>query len=177
MSAIDQKFSFLKPLKIKITGSWEKGLRRDWKGCAISSEPIVAVVMIKVGDVIEWCKSERGNANGQPIRLLLSPYDNDNLDVQVNYSVGGGHAISRCQTPTNAYLPENTNKLEISTGIIEKIFTVEGSKTIELYTLFISALDVKVGRNGLWSVRKEYQDKLPEPFNKILTHGRNGKIQ
>lgn len=176
MSIIDTDLSFLKSLRVEITGSWQESSRRAWRGCAISSEPVVALVISKVDKKIEWCKSERGNPDGQPVKLIMGHYDSENLDVQINYSIGGGHVCSRCITSTQRYKPELLIKRAMRAGVIEKVFQVEGSKTIELYALFLAASDVKVGRNGLWRIRDEYRDKLLSPFDEILAYGRNGEL-
>ena len=177
MSIINTDLSFFKKLNINISGSWKDVARNDWEGTAISTEPLVALSILKIENKYEWCKSERGSLDGQPIRLLLSPYDSHSPDVKINFSVGRGHVISGCIMPEKRYQPPLLLKNVITTGHIEKTFFIEGSKNVELYSLFLAASDVKVGRNGLWHIRDEYKNKLLEPFDTILTFGRNGEFE
>jgi hypothetical protein len=177
MTLFDTKLNFTKKISVRITGSWQEGTRRQWQGLAVSSEPVVVLNLSRACNKIEWSKSERGNPEGQEVRLILSPYDKDKNDVQVRFIVGWGVAEYSCITLSDTYLPEILFNKEITTGEIVKMFLVEGNKTIEFYALFLAASDVEVGRNGLWHVRKKYQKLLPRPFDKILTYGRSGKIQ
>ena len=175
MSIDGTNLEFVKPLKVRVDGSWQESRMRDWKGIAISTEPLVALVLLRFENKVEWCKSERGNPDGQPVRLLLSPYDSEKLDVQINFSVGGGHVRSRSIVSSDTYKPKLLELNNISTGVFYKMFDVKGSRNIELYSLFLAASDVKVGRNGLWHIRKEHQENVEEPLARILSFGRNGE--
>src|SRR4051812_27242403 len=90
MENLQANRSSLTKLPVRIVGEWGNPLKRDWRGIATAAEPVVAVVFLKHGDTVEWCKSGRASGEGLEVRLALFPYDKSGSEVQVNFSVGGG---------------------------------------------------------------------------------------
>lgn len=120
--------------------------------------------------------SRRANPAGQPVRLLLGHYDSVGRDIQVNFSVGGGHVLSRTLVESPAYQPPIRLPITGVTRTLLQFATVEGSHQVELFVLFLAGSDVKVGRNGLWHLRPNLVDSVPEAFRELLVHGRTGEL-
>src|SRR5262245_27894489 len=71
-----------------VKGGWTEAAVPDWRGVVSCDEPLVAVAFLHAGDVIEWCKSERADAENLTVRLALSRYESRGLDVQISFWVG-----------------------------------------------------------------------------------------
>ena len=166
----------LREVDVSISGEWEAGTTRDWRGEARATEPVVAVSFCRRGSKISWCKSERPHPTAQPVRLLLGPYDSSGRDLQVNFSVGRGHVLSRTSVSSHLYRPSISPVPSAPTGRILRFSTVEGSHPVELLTLFLAGSDVKVGRNGLWHLRRNLVDSVPEAYRALLSRGRAGEL-
>ena len=169
-------FPCLTPVPVILQGSWSPPPRRDWQGIVVAGEPLLAVAFISCDAVAEWYKSERGSANNLGVRLALFPYGADRRDVQVNFSVGCGGGRWRSVLCSANTLPVIPSRRELCAGKIEKFAEVVGEPSLELRLLLIARQDVKSARNGLWRVRKELAALIPEPFRRMLTYGRKGKV-
>ena len=168
-----------KILKIPLTisGNWMDSVNRDWKGEIFSSESLVAVVMLKNGNSFSWCKSDRDSGEGQKIRLSLLSYDKTNLEVQVNFSIGNGHARLASFVESAQYKPRIELASEIKTGELNRFAEVAGNPNITLSVFFLAQKNVKFGRNGIWHLKPKIETSLSANFNKILASGRSGKIE
>jgi hypothetical protein len=169
-------FHCLTPLAVTLEGGWSAPPGRDWCGVATASEPLVAVAFLDCGAVVEWCKSERGSAESLEVRFALLPYDAQGLDVQVNYAVGRGGRRRRSVLESFDGVSVVRDRRELRTGVIERFAEVTGEPRVELSMLFIARRDVRSARNGLWCLRNERADVTPEPFRRILTYGRTGRV-
>ncbi len=171
-----QQLISIKQQTVNISGSWVKTKPADWVGIAHSNQPIVAVSFLKYQNEISWCKSDREQIDGQQLRLLLGWYDNFGFDVQVNFGVGS-HVISRTLLPEPTYLPSILSVASCVTGSMFKFTLVEGSPPIECWALFLDRSDVKMGRHGLWHLRRELSTNIFEPLKSILSYGRTGAVK
>jgi hypothetical protein len=161
---------------VTIYGEWLDGPARNFHGRAICAEPIVAVAFSS-RPAVSWAKSDRPDADGSlKVRLLLARYNRQNLDVQVNFSIGGGHALARTTLSADAP-PSIDAPLSLDTGRVFPFTTVEGSRTVDLYALFLCRNDVRIGRNGLWNLEPQRREHVAEPYLSILTYGRNGELE
>ena len=172
-----EKFHFdaLRQIDVSVAGDWQADTRRDWRGKALAPEPVVAISFVVKGAQVSWCKSERPNLVGQPVRLLLGHYDSAMRDVQVSFSVGKGQVVSRTVVDSPTYRPNIQATMSVATARFLPFTTVEGSHPVELFALFLAGADVKVGRNGLWHLRRELVVSVPPDFRKLLTYGRTGE--
>jgi hypothetical protein len=162
--------------EVTISGEWRSGSPRDWWGRAHASEPLVAVSLLIGSEGISWCKSERGKPDGQSIRLLLGHHDAEGCDVQVNFSVGGGQVVSRTFVQSREYIPKLLANCTVSTASIFNFASVEGSNSITLAVIFLAAADVRMGRNGLWHLRRDFAESVPDAYRQLLSFGRTGYL-
>lgn len=165
----------LRQIDVSVSGEWQAGATRDWRGQARAPEPVVAISFAVKGAQVSWCKSERANPVGQPVRLLLGHYDSAMRDVQVNFSVGKGGVVSRTVVDSPTYRPKFQATMTVATASFIQFTTVEGSQPVQLFALFLAGSDVKVGRNGLWHLRPKLVESVPVDFRNLLTYGRTGE--
>jgi hypothetical protein len=125
---------------------------------------------------ISWCKSAPATDDGLSITLLLGQFDDTGLDLQVNLSVGDGHARTRCTVASPDYLPSIATSSRALTGVRFTLTTIEASPEVIVATLFLAATDVKVGRNRLWHLDADHGAGVPEDLRKLLSYGRSGEI-
>jgi hypothetical protein len=147
-----------------------------WRGVMSAKEPLVAVAIMECGTTVEWCKSERGSAENLEVRLALLPFCSEGPDVQINFSVGrgGGRWRSVLSSPdAMAAIPDHR---ELRAGVIERFAEVTGEPSVKLSLLLIARQDVRSARNGLWRVREPLTGSIPEPFRRLLTYGRSGRL-
>ena len=169
-------FVGLTSIDVTVEGKWsEKPSSRDWKGIVIADEPIVAISFIKSSGICQWVKSERDK---QPpdIRCVLFPYDDNGLDIQVNFGVGKSNRICRTLVPTASYRPSIPDKKVFKTACIHHFATIDGNPFIELFILFIAKADITSSRNTLWRIRESLVQSIPEPWGQWLTHSRTGQF-
>jgi len=165
----------LRRLLVVVAGAWKPGSTRDWHGVATAGAPLVGVAFVTSRGRSAWCKSGPAKPDGQPVHLLLGHHDQAGVDVQVNWSVGGGQAISRCVVESRAYQPTIMPSAPIVAGQAVELATISGTPPVVLSALFLAAADVKVGRNRLWHLRPELAFMVQEPYRAILTRGRSGE--
>jgi hypothetical protein len=176
MDLVGIDFRCLTPFEVALEGCSSPFTSREWRGVALAREPLVAIAFLACGNMVEWYKSERGSAEKLEVRLALFPYGSDGLDVQVNFSVGHGGGRWRSIVASRECLPVIPDRREMRTGIIERFAEVAGTPRMNLAILFIARRDVRSARNGLWRVGKELAHSIPEPFQRVLTYGRSGRI-
>jgi hypothetical protein len=181
MSILDLRLPFLKSLKVEVQGLWEpsqSGRGQIFRGSAVASEPLVALIVAKPGSFIQWCKSGRGNADGLPIIFGMDQSDFDNIPVHVYLHIGGAGIGYNACIETSTYKSDLLNDKHISTGCFTTLFALEGKTGDQLFAcMFLAADDVKNGRNHLWHIRPKFRDRIPEPLNRILGYGRAGEIR
>jgi hypothetical protein len=162
---------------VVISGEWLPAPKRDWRGVASASEPIVAVSFLRWGHHIEWCLSERPTGNESEVRLALFPYDRDGCDVQVNTFLGGGGQRWRSLVSSAQYRPTIPLSTSLETGRVLSLSRIEGNPCVEFFGLFLAKRDTKGGRNGIWHIRPCFREGLPPALSQVLTFGRTGIIE
>jgi hypothetical protein len=98
------------------------------------------------------------------------------MDVQVSFGVSGS-VRWRTLLPSEHYVPVLPESMEVLTETIFRFVCVEGTPRIEGWILFLPAHQVKVGRNGLWHLRKELEEAVNIPIRTILRYGRTGNLE
>jgi hypothetical protein len=73
-------------LPVMISGCWSAPPKRDWRGFARATEPIVAIAFLRLQHHVEWGLSSSTEDTEIETRLSLFPYDKTCLDVQVSVS-------------------------------------------------------------------------------------------
>jgi hypothetical protein len=175
MTETNEQTKTLRSLPITISGGWLENSRYKWKGSAVSSEQIVAVVFLRHGNITEWCKS---SASSQSLKVILwiSRYNEINLEAQVQLSVGSGDRRIASFLESANYKPNIEAEIIIDSGEILKFITVEGKPKISFEIIFIARSDVKFGRNRIWHLRENTNVLLPDEVKRILEKGRIGKF-
>lgn len=169
-------FETLWSVPVQIDGAWCGDAPRDWRGTATSAVPLVAMSFLESSGHCEWCKSER-DVTSPEVDLALRQYDDTGLDVQVNFSVGGGGRRCRSLVASPSYRPDLPATRALQTARIYRFGEVEGDPPVNLFVLFLARADVESSRKALWRVRKRLESDLAEPFRRWLTYGRTGACQ
>ena len=175
MTSVALKLDGVRRLPVSLSGAWQPVRERDWRGLATAPEPVVGVAFLKSQAWSSWCKSEPPSDAGLVVRLLLGRYDAAGTDVQVGFSVGGGHVRSRCKIAGPDYRPLFPKTTFAETGDVVSFATVQGVPDAELSFIFLAAADVQTGRKRLWHIRRELAAAIPEPLRKVLSYGRAGE--
>ena len=165
-----------KKIPVLVKGIWSPSPKRDWRGIASSSEPIVGITFLRFNTVVEWCLSERVIGSEIEVRLALFEYDREHLEVQVNASIGRGGTRYRSTVSSADYLPDIPVTRIFDTGKVVLISTVEGDPTVSFLGLFLARADAKSFPKGIWHVREHFRGNLPGVLIKPLTYGRTGRF-
>ncbi len=168
------KLASLTQVDIVIRGAWHPQGDRYWRGTATASEPCVAVPFLRVGYHVEWCQPERTNESSLDLHLALFPYNESDLDIQVNFSIGQGGRRWTTILPSSIYRPAIPDSFKVLAGEVFHFTTVEGNPHVELFGLFIAHRDVEWVRKKIWHLRPQFRDALKEPLKQVLTYGRTG---
>jgi hypothetical protein len=162
-------------LPVTVSGQWMNEKLRDWRGNATAAEPFVVLILLRHGNIIEWCKSERQTRNDLELRLALFPFDESLLEVQVNFSAGDSGRRYSSLLDSASYKPNVQAERVVNTGALMRFSVVEGKPKIDLQILFISQRDVKFGRKALWRPRSEITFSVPMYIARMLANGRAGQ--
>lgn len=151
----------------------------DWSGEMRADASVVAVAFLVAPGGVCWCKSERARGWGLSVGLSLRWYDDLGHDVQVNWSIGGGQRRSRTtlDAPATPAFPLVPECVTFETGAIQSIFTVPGEPLVTCAALLLPAEVVRVGRNGLWQLRRRERERVPQPLRRMLSYGRTGTLR
>jgi hypothetical protein len=148
---------------------------RQWVGSFEAAEPIVALVIIASGNDVSWTRSTHHGSNLLETRILFSPYDSDGRDVGVSFGISDAMAYGRT-TLESALIHPSPRVGHYLTGHLADIVRIDGNPICELKALFMLRSDVKSVRKGVWHARVENVLSVDEPWKKILTYGRTGKV-
>jgi hypothetical protein len=141
---------------INIQGKWTIRTQSiNYYGTIIYSEPVFSINFMEyVNKKIEWSKSER--------QFALSPKFYINI---YNYDI-------------------NKNGLPfVFNGDIElgKIFLLteygELENNLKRYNIYITRDVIKIGRNGIWKIKREYINETNENLINKIQYGRSGIIE
>lgn len=176
MTETNEQTKKFRSLPVTISGDWFENPKYKWKGNAISSEPIVAVVFLRHGNIIEWCKSSSASSKSLEVTLWISRYNEIDLEVQVGFSVGDADRRFASFLESANYKPDIKAEITTNTGEILKFTQVEGKPKISFGVVFIARSDVKFGRNSIWHLRENTDVLLPDEVKRISEKGRVGQI-
>jgi hypothetical protein len=190
-AVVDATRGALVRVPVQMRGAWTPEMalssgwtRREWQGLARADEPLVAVLFARVADTIEWHKSDR-----PPRRDPADAVAVHTLDVSLGITAGPGqplasldarthraHANVTISVPGGGLAPAIPDQHATSTGVLLDLVAFDGTPRVTFALLFLAASQVKVGRNGLWHVRRALAPALHEPLRTILTRGRHGSL-
>lgn len=159
----------------KLEGKWERKRNWDWNGIIIADKPIIAISFLRVGNRIEWARSQKQSASELDARLLLGIFDSDPKDVQVVFSFGANGPRWRTVLDDSNQPPDISNRA-VAIGKSFAFCKSFGTPAIELFGLVIFREQAVCARNGLWHIKKEYKDLLPDDCIHILSYGRAGRF-
>jgi len=128
---------------------------------------------------IEWASSNRVEIPSLPIGLALFKYDEFGRDVAVSWRVGAksdGIIQTRTMVASPTYRPTLPETSLRATGTPIEFAVVDGQPSISLCMLFLARSDTRSARNGLWHVRADLADAIPEPWKSVLTRRRTGEF-
>jgi len=161
----------------EIEGTWEKKTYWDWNGTITAKEPIVAISIMRVGNHVEWARSQKTQTTKLDIRLLLGTYDSNAKDVLAMFSIGNNGPRLRTLLDDPNQPPEILTSSNVPIGkpfIFSKPF---GNPELELFGLIILREQVVSARNGLWHIKEAYKELLPAEWFHILAYGRAGQFE
>ena len=165
------------PVTIAVSGAWSPQPPWDWKGSVTAPEPIVAMTFLRVGDHVEWVRSEKTVHAEMEIRLLLGRYDSKGLDVQACFSVGENTVRWRTMLDHANALPSVPGLREIRAGQSFPFCAPFGTPEIALYGLVLLRRQAVSARLGIWHLKAEYSSLVPPPWNRIFTYARAGAFE
>jgi hypothetical protein len=158
-----------------LKGIWGNGSRRRWDGTISADEPIVGLAIQQSYGKWSGCKSAARAGSALGVSLLLGDHDGAGVDVQVNFTCGGGQVVSRCNVSSKHYKPSIPETLNLETGRLTAFAIVNGEPDVGLMLFLLRRRDIKVGRNHLWHLRRELAEGVSEPFHRVLSYGRSGE--
>jgi hypothetical protein len=141
---------------INIEGVWKKqGQFEQYRGNVIYFEPLFSIKFIEYIDKkIEWSKSERQFASSPKFYINLYDYDTSKNELPFVYNG------------------------EIELG---KIFLlteyIEQKNSIKRYEVYITRDVIKMGRSGIWKIKKKYITEKNEEIISKIQYGRSGIIK
>jgi hypothetical protein len=159
--------------QLSIAGEWLSNTSHEWKGEIEYVEPLFSISFLESADSIKWIKSDNEKTNGHRIGIKLFRQINQN---EVQFSFNFNNSVDRMWTIPN--LPNDKpiiyNKCDI--GKICLIAEMNGNPNLKLYALFIPRSITKIGKNGLWHLKEELLEDVPNSYKDILRFGRTGKL-
>jgi hypothetical protein len=162
---------------ITVSGAWSQQPPWDWKGSVTAPEPIVAMTFLRVGNHVEWVRSEKTVHAEMEIRLLLGRYDSKGLDVQACFSVGENTVRWRTMLDHANALPTVPGLRQSPAGQSFPFCALFGTPEIALYALVLLRRQAVSARLGIWHLKAEYSSLLPPPWNRVFTYGRAGAFE
>ena len=131
----------------------------------------------RVGDHVEWVRSEKTAHAEMEIRLLLGRYDSKGLDVQACFSVGENSVRSRTMLDDANVLPSVPGTREIRAGQSFAFCAPFGTPEVALYGLVLLRRQAVSARLGIWHLKAEYSSPLPQPWQRVFTYARAGAFE
>lgn len=162
---------------VTVTGGWQDRPGRKWHGVAAADEPLVAVSFITSGTHTVWFRSEKHDHPPEGIRpyCWMMDCDREGRHVRIQFGAGATVAIAS-RLSSSTYRPRLGDRQVVCTGETFGMTYIEGEPRAEFHLLFLIRRDVRGGRKGLWQARRSLAMALPEPWHRILTHGRTGSV-
>jgi hypothetical protein len=163
----------LTALPILIRGSWRTRPERRWFGQVVAEEYLVALGVAVVNGELHWFKSDR-RFKMPPSLLSLTPSGPGSSQVGVGCGVAGAGCYYETTLRSPEYVPSLPDHLDLHTGCLHRLGTVEGTPAIEFFVLYLSRGDIRSMRKGLWRIRHSLRPVVPEPYRTWLAPGRHG---
>lgn len=118
-------------------------------------------------------RTEKDPSTTRSVDLALFPYDVAGIDVQANFTIGGGQVVDRSSVASASYRPDFPSPRIIQGGTITHLTRIEGIPGCDLLVLLLARRDVRSARNGLWHLRDHLLPSVTDPsLRRILTYGR-----
>lgn len=171
----DTSFSNLTTIPVTLESSWQLTERRQWDAIGIASEPMVALAFLFTSECYEWIRSERTVVPSVKVSLSLVSYEKGGMDTAISFMVNNSQRRGRSILPSSLYKPLLPERVNLVTGKIVKLGTIEGKPNFEIGILLIARRDVKVRRKGIWYLKEEFAKDLRPPWKQILHYSRTGK--
>ncbi len=143
----------------------------------VAPEPIIAMTFLRVGDHVEWVRSEKTMHAEMEVRLLLGRYDSRGLDVQTCFGVGDCSVRWRTMLDNPDDLPSIAEMRTIRAGKSFAFCPPFGTPEVTLYGLVLLRRQAVGSRVGIWHLRPEYTSFLPQPWKRIFTYARAGAFE
>ncbi len=170
----DTSFASLTTIPVTLESSWRLTEGRQWNAIGVASEPVVALAFLFTSECYEWVRSERTDEPSVEVRLSLHSYEKGGIDTLVTFIVNDGQRRGRSILPSSLYKPLLPERIDLVTGKIMKLGTIEGQPCFEIGVLLIARRDVKVRRKGIWHLRENLAKDLLPPWTQILRYSRAG---
>jgi hypothetical protein len=167
------------PQPLRLTGRLsvsqrDNGRTASWSGSVSTSEPIVAMCFLQVGDQLYWARSPTRDTTELPISLLLAAArETGPGGLYVTWSIGacqtqlGVEGIAKVQVP---------NRIEREIVVGESFHFADVAPSISLLGLVLPKAQVKGKRNHLWSLKDEYLGELSPAWRGTMSRGRTGCV-
>lgn len=161
---------------VEIAGEWvahpTRGYR-DWTGTIIAPEAVVAVTLVRVGELVRWAK---GDKRGSPeVRLLIAPIEKERpLDLSLTYGLTAGGIRFGISAASDDYRPSMPARIEVPFGKVFWHTRMDEDAKIELGGIIFRRADVKGLRMGLWRPRFSLGNTLSPRLRELLARGRTG---
>jgi hypothetical protein len=159
-----------------LSGSWKRPRYWDWNGTLAATEPIVALALMRIGNRLEWARSEKGPKSTLDVRLLLAYDAPDKSDVFVSFCVGDNLTRWRTRLDDPDKPPQPPETCSIPIGRVFPFCGPFGIPVIGLFGLVVLRSQVTGARNGLWHLKVPFREQLPSDWAHILSYGRKGFV-
>jgi len=159
-----------------LSGSWQRPRYWDWNGALAGTEPIVGLSLMQIGERLEWARSEKGPKSTLDVRLLLGFDAPDKSNVYVSFCVGENLTRWRTLLDDPDRPPEPSKSCSVPIGRVFPFCEPFGTPKIHLFGLLLLRDQVVGARNGLWHLKPEFRDKVPNEWAHILSYGRTGFV-
>lgn len=169
-----KSFPSLTTIPVTLGSSWRLTERRQWDAIGVASEPVVALAFLFTSECYEWIRSERTGEPSVEVNLSLDSYEKGGMDTAISFIVNNSQRRGRSILPSSSYKPLLPEKVDLVTGKIMKLGTIEGQPYFEIGVLLIARRDVKVRRKGIWYLKEELARDLLPPWKQILQYSRTG---
>jgi hypothetical protein len=144
----------------------------EWRAIVSATEPIVQLSIVQQNDLITWVKGERNVGNLCNLRLRQ---DWDDASPNVTFVTYNNLRVNvltgRTPAPVHIQAP-----MRFRTGQIIRTGSFGGESNVMVYSLFLVRADVTVARAGIWHLRRELRNDIPNPWRGILNSGRAGQL-
>jgi len=171
--------------QIRLSGGWiNTPPKHEWRGFAIADYLFSAVIFVRQGNVLYWSKAETNwvrfplqySAEFKLEIVLTISSDGAANHADIWYSIHHGGTSIPWVLKSSAPLPEIMETRIVFSGESFTFVTIESEPASNLHGIFAAKQDIKSLRKGLWRIKSEILEGIPEPSKSILGYGRHGKL-